>query len=63
MMGAWFLSTSIGNKLAGILSGLFDAFEVKAYAFGINFVLALASCGLIVVMLPRLKRVMTKYMG
>ena len=63
MMGAWFLSTSIGNKLAGILSGLFDAFEVKAYAFGINFLLALASCGLIVAMLPRLKRVMAKYLG
>jgi POT family proton-dependent oligopeptide transporter len=63
MMGAWFLSTSIGNKLAGILSGLFDAFEVKAYAFGINFLLALASCGLIVAMLPRLKRVMAKYLN
>jgi hypothetical protein len=29
----------------------------------INFVLALASCGLIVIMLPRLKRVMEKYLG
>ncbi len=63
MMGAWFLSTSIGNKLAGILSSLFNAFETKAYAFGINCLLALASCGLILVMLPRLKRVMTKYMS
>ena len=63
MMGAWFLSTSIGNKLAGILSALFNAFETKAYAFGINCVLALASCGLILAMLPRLKRVMAKYMG
>jgi POT family proton-dependent oligopeptide transporter len=63
MMGAWFLSTSIGNKLAGILSALFNAFETKAYAFGINCVLALASCGLILAMLPRLKRVMAKYLG
>jgi POT family proton-dependent oligopeptide transporter len=63
MMGAWFLSTSIGNKLAGILSGLFNAFETKAYAFGINFLLALASCGLIMAMLPRLRKVMTKYLG
>ena len=43
MMGAWFLSTSIGNKLAGILSALFNAFETKAYAFGINCLLALAA--------------------
>lgn len=63
MMGAWFLSTSIGNKLAGILSALFNAFETKAYAFGINCLLALASCGLILAMLPRLKRVMAKYLG
>lgn len=62
MMGAWFLSTSIGNKLAGILSGLFNIFETKAYAFALNCILALVSCGLIVVMLPRLRRVMNKYL-
>jgi len=62
MMGAWFLSTSIGNKLAGILSGLFNIFETKAYAFAINCAFALLSCGLIVVMLPRLRRVMAKYL-
>jgi POT family proton-dependent oligopeptide transporter len=63
MMGAWFLSTSIGNKLSGILSGLFTLFEHKSGVYIINFVLALASCGLIVIMLPRLKRVMEKYLG
>ncbi len=62
MMGAWFLSTSIGNKLAGILSGLFNIFETKAYAFAINCAFALISCGLIVIMLPRLRRVMAKYL-
>jgi len=63
MMGAWFLSTSIGNKLSGILSGLFTLFEHKSGVYIINCVLALASCGLIMVMLPRLKRVMDKYLG
>jgi len=63
MMGAWFLSTSIGNKLSGILSGLFTLFEHKSGIYIINAVLALASCGLILIMLPRLKRVMTKYLG
>ena len=62
MMGAWFLSTSIGNKFAGILSGLFNIFETKAYAFALNCAFALISCGLIVVMLPRLRRVMAKYL-
>ena len=63
MMGAWFLSTSIGNKLSGILSGLFTLFEHKSGIYIINCVLALASCGLIMIMLPRLKRVMEKYLG
>jgi POT family proton-dependent oligopeptide transporter len=62
MMGAWFLSTSIGNKLSGILSGLFTLFEHKSGVYIINCVLALASCGLILVLLPRLKRVMDKYL-
>jgi POT family proton-dependent oligopeptide transporter len=62
MMGAWFLSTSIGNKFAGILSGLFNSFETKAYAFGLNTLFALLSCSLIIVMLPRLRRVMAKYL-
>ncbi len=63
MMGAWFLSTSIGNKLSGILSGLFTLFEHKSGIYIINCVLALASCGLILAMLPRLKRVMAKYLS
>jgi POT family proton-dependent oligopeptide transporter len=63
MMGGWFLSTSIGNKLSGILSGLFTLFEHKSGVFLINFVGALAAASLIVFMLPRLRRVMTKYLG
>jgi POT family proton-dependent oligopeptide transporter len=27
MMGGWFLSTAIGNKMSGVLSGLWDVFE------------------------------------
>ena len=49
--------------LSGILSGLFTLFEHKSGVYIINCVLALASCGLIVIMLPRLKRVMAKYLG
>lgn len=63
MMGGWFLSTSIGNKLSGILSGLFTVFEHKSGVFLINFGGALFAMMLVILMLPRLKRVMTKYLG
>ncbi|MCY1009927.1 hypothetical protein OV079_31075 [Nannocystis pusilla] len=62
MMGGWFLSTSIGNKLSGILSGLFTLFEHKSAVFLINFGGALVAALLIVLMLPRLRRVMNKYL-
>ena len=37
MMGGWFLSTSIGNKLSGILSGLWEGYEDKSKFFLTNF--------------------------
>ncbi len=61
MIGGWFLSTSIGNKLSGILSGLMNAFDHKSGIFFINLVSVLLATGLILLMLPRLKRVMEKY--
>jgi proton-dependent oligopeptide transporter, POT family len=39
MMGGWFLSTSIGNKLSGILATLWDGYENKANFFLVNFIL------------------------
>jgi POT family proton-dependent oligopeptide transporter len=39
MMGGWFLSTSIGNKLSGILATLWDGYDNKANFFLVNFVL------------------------
>ena len=39
MMGGWFLATSIGNKLSGVLSSLWDGYENKANFFLVNFVL------------------------
>ncbi len=30
MMGGWFLSTAVDNKLSGVLSGLWDVFEKKS---------------------------------
>jgi POT family proton-dependent oligopeptide transporter len=37
MMGGWFLSTSIGNKLSGVVAGLWDTIAIKQYFFLINF--------------------------
>jgi POT family proton-dependent oligopeptide transporter len=61
MMGGWFLSTSIGNKLSGILSGLLDAFDHRSVIFLINFGGALLASLLIAMMVPRLRAVMKKY--
>ena len=58
MMGGWFLSTSIGNKLSGVLSGLWETYDNKALFFTTNALLAGVSVILIFSMLPWLKRVM-----
>jgi proton-dependent oligopeptide transporter, POT family len=61
MMGGWFLSTSIGNKLSGVLSGMWQTYENKAYFFLTNVLLAMVSVVLIFSMLPWLNRVMKEY--
>ncbi len=47
MMGGWFLSTSIGNKLSGVLATMWDDYDHKAGYFWLNFALlitAAAAC-------------------
>jgi POT family proton-dependent oligopeptide transporter len=63
MMGGWFLSTAIGNKLSGVLSGLWNMYENKAYFFLTNTALAMISVILIFSMLPWLKRVVKEHTG
>jgi POT family proton-dependent oligopeptide transporter len=58
MMGGWFLSTSIGNKLSGVLSGMWETYDNKALFFTTNALLAGVSVILIFSMLPWLNRVM-----
>ena len=36
-MGGWFLSTSIGNKLSGVLASMWDQYDDKANFFWVNF--------------------------
>lgn len=63
MMGGWFLATAIGNKLSGVLSGMWDLFEKKSNFFLTNAILTFAAFGLILFLLPWLKRVYNEYVG
>jgi len=58
MMGAWFLATSLGNKLAGYLSGFFvanDSWQLTKLYGGIAFGL-LASAIVLALLTPTIKK-------
>ncbi len=57
MMGGWFLSTSIGNKLSGFISGL----EPTAQMFTILAVAILGVAAFLYALLPRLDSAIKKY--
>ena len=63
MMGGWFLSTAIGNKLSGLLAGLWGTYDDKSTFFLINFAACVVAAGAIFAMLPRLKQVMREHLG
>jgi proton-dependent oligopeptide transporter, POT family len=58
MMGGFFLSTAVGNKLAGTLSGLWEGFEDKGNFFLMNCGLTLIAATILFVMLKFLNSVM-----
>lgn len=58
MMGGWFLSTSVGNKMSGMLSGLWEKFENKTHFFLLNFALCMVATVLMLVLLKWLRKVM-----
>ena len=58
MMGGFFLSTSIGNKMSGVLAGLWYGYENKANFFLVNCVLLLIAAAMTFLMLRWLNRVM-----
>ncbi|RYY17885.1 MAG: MFS transporter [Chitinophagaceae bacterium] len=58
MMGGWFLSTSIGNKLSGVLASLWDGYENKANFFWVNFGLMMVATFIMFAMLKWLNRIM-----
>jgi POT family proton-dependent oligopeptide transporter len=61
MMGGWFLATSIGNKLSGILATFWDKYDNKGWFFLVNsLLLALAALALLL-MLKRLNKIFKEH--
>ena len=61
MMGGWFLSTSIGNKLSGILATLWDTYENKSNYFLVNFILLIVATIILLSMLKWLRRIFKEH--
>ena len=58
MMGGFFLAISVGNKLSGMLSSLWETTEQKENFFYLNFGLVMAAALILLAMLRWLNRVM-----
>ena len=58
MMGGWFVSTSIGNKLSGVLASMWDKYEDKTNYFWLNFFLLLGAAIVCLAMLKWLNGIM-----
>lgn len=61
MMGGWFLATSIGNKLSGVLSSFWDGYEHKENFFYVNFILLGAAALLMFAMLKWLNKIFKEH--
>jgi proton-dependent oligopeptide transporter, POT family len=61
MMGGWFLSTSIGNKLSGVLASLWDGYEDKANFFWVNFALCMITSVIILFMIKWLNKIVREH--
>lgn len=61
MMGGWFLSTSIGNKLSGVLASMWDTYEDKGNFFLLNCVLLIVAFGFMLLILRWLNRIFNEY--
>jgi POT family proton-dependent oligopeptide transporter len=57
MMGGWFLTTSIGGKISGILAGFWDRMDNKAVFFTISAVAALIAGLALLPLVNRLSKV------
>lgn len=62
MMGGFFLSTSIGNKLSGVLASMWYDYADKANFFWVNCVLLLLAAGMGFLLLKWMNRIFKEYM-
>lgn len=58
MMGGFFLSTAVGNKLSGMLSSMWETYSDKSQFFLMNFILVLPAAIIMFILLRWLNRVM-----
>ena len=61
MMGGWFLSTSIGNKLSGIMASMWDTYDHKAEFFYLNIGFLLGATALMFLLLRWLNVIFREY--
>ncbi|WP_129713914.1 peptide MFS transporter [Pedobacter sp. SYP-B3415] len=61
LMGGWFLATSIGNKLSGVLASLWDSYNDKANFFWVNFVACMLAGSVIFLMIKWLRSIIQKH--
>jgi len=61
MMGGWFLSTSIGNKLSGMVAGTWDWFDNKSYYFIMNFTACLIAALAIMLLVKWLRGIINQH--
>ncbi len=61
MMGGWFLATSLGNKLSGILATLWDGYEHKSNFFFVNGILLGIAALIMLMMLKWLNKILKEH--
>ena len=57
MMGGWFITTSLGGKISGILAGFWDQFDNKAVFFAISVIAAFVAGILLFPLTRRLNKI------
>jgi proton-dependent oligopeptide transporter, POT family len=60
MMGGWFITTSLGGKIAGMMTGFWDHFDSKALFFGISAAAALIAGFLLFPLAKKLNKVVVE---
>ena len=60
MMGGWFITTSLGGKISGVLAGFWDNFDNKAVFFAISAIAALVAGLLLFPLTKKLNKVVVE---